>query len=180
MKITDTKAKRPREDEHLSTDGEVLRYVRAEERAYQGRMSMNIPRPREHISAEEMQRAIQTSELHRAMAYPSDEKLIQALDAGCYGGVSLTGGDNKKMRSIYGPCQACLEGKMVAPPEPASENLSAERVGQWLAVDLHRFEEKTIGNNIECLVGLDECSGFLIATMLSRRLKETCKRDCRH
>lgn len=65
---------------------------------------------------------------------------------------------------------------MVAPPEPSSETPPAERVGQWLAVDLHRFEERTVGNNIECLVCLDECSGFLIVAMLPAKAQKDVQR----
>jgi hypothetical protein len=72
------------------------------------------------LTAIAIQRAKDVRALHESVGHPGDTAFKQALEHGVWPNVNFTGKDVDNSNRVLGPCAACAEGKMVAPPEPAT------------------------------------------------------------
>jgi hypothetical protein len=115
-----------------------------------------------HYSKEESDRAAAAWKLHSKLGHPSREILSSALDHNVLQDVFLTSKDLSAAYDIYVSCDACVEGKMIAPSEPTSKSAPAPSVGHTLSVDFIFFSVLTIGGNVLAVIGRDECSGFIL------------------
>jgi hypothetical protein len=64
------------------------------------------------------------------------------------------------MRNIFGPCQACFEGKATMPSPQAGATITTAP-GQLLHADLKEYAATTIGGNRWALVTVDDYTGFI-------------------
>ena len=111
-------------------------------------------------SAAELARATEAHVFHRNQGHPSDEQLIKALDQGNIYSTNLTSQDIRNMRNIFGPCQACFEGKATMPSPQAGATITTAP-GQLLHADLKEYAATTIGGNRWALVTVDDYTGFI-------------------
>ena len=65
-----------------------------------------------HFSAEERSRAAEAFALCPKLGHPSDIYLSNSLNNGNFSSCHLTSQDLKNARDLFGPCLACLEGKI--------------------------------------------------------------------
>ena len=115
-----------------------------------------------HLTAEERRRAAEAYDLCAVLRHPGDAAVISALDGGCFGATHLTGQDFRNGRRLKGPCMACEEAKMKAPPEPTSHHEPARKVGEHLHADLIPLKNRSLGGNVGIFVAVDEKSSFLV------------------
>jgi hypothetical protein len=116
-----------------------------------------------HFTYEERQRAQAAFDLHVSLGHPGDKSLMRSLDNGNYS-TNLTGKDLRNARSIFGPCLACLEAKMHAPPQTESilkEN-PPENVGEQLFMDIIPLDAKSLGGHTQLLASVDRKSGHVV------------------
>jgi hypothetical protein len=101
---------------------------------------------------EQRSRAEQVRQLHDQM-HCSDAALKLALIIG----TGLTAQDVDVYRDIYGPCFACMAGKVTKPSyKQDSTTPPASRVGQTVHCDLLSFTESIIGGYFVQLFSVDE------------------------
>jgi hypothetical protein len=86
----------------------------------------------EHFTPRARKRALAVLDLHENVGHPCDAVFGEALDGGCFSGIDLTSADLRVARILYGPCDACIEGKMTAPREPTSTNYRDSGVGHTI------------------------------------------------
>jgi hypothetical protein len=109
---------------------------------------------------QQRERAKQVQLLHE-YAHMSNSTLTRALNTGVFAGTALTGRDVDVYKAIYGPCTACIAGKLTAPSyRTPSESAPAERAGQCLWADLWPFEEAVVGGYSNYLISVDEWSDY--------------------
>lgn len=84
------------------------------------------------------------------------------LDDGVIERCPFTSTDLKAARALFGPCLACIEGKMRAAPSPASTTAPALTVGENIAMDTFKYPVTTIGGNNWGFLAVDEASGYLV------------------
>ena len=118
---------------------------------------MNQIELKEHrLNGQDIARATQARRMHCEMGHPGDDAFKAALNNGCYAGVNLTGRDVDNSNIMFGPCQACVEGKMVAPGEPSTDNELPSRIGEMICLDLqHVGADDSLGGNSQMLLGRD-------------------------
>jgi hypothetical protein len=124
-------------------------------------MVSNNMQTREEIiyTKEQRLRSEQVRILHDNM-HCSDESLKLALTNGLIIGTGLTAQDIDTYRRIYGPCLACMAGKVTKPSyRQPSEEPPATRVAQVIHTDLLKLEAPIIGNYMQQLFSVDEFSG---------------------
>ena len=123
-----------------------------------------------HFSAEERERARRAFDLCKLTAHSGDTSLLMALDVGSFSHLAyLTAQDLRNARSIFGPCTACLEGKMRAPPRESSNTAPANRVGEHLHADLIPLSGPSIGGNTYVLIAVDEKSSYVSMAPLKNK-----------
>ena len=122
-----------------------------------------------HFSAEERERARRAFDLCKLTAHSGDTSLLMALDAGSFSHLDLTAQDLRNARNIFGPCTACLEGKMRAPPRESSNTAPANRVGEHLHADLIPLSGPSIGGNTYLLIAVDEKSSYVSMAPLKNK-----------
>jgi hypothetical protein len=120
---------------------------------------------------EQQARAAKVMQLHEACSHPSDTTLTLALNNGLLIGTPLTARDVLNARDIYGPCPACIAGKITKPTFTASTNEPAYRTGQTIHVDILGLHEASIGGYLHYLFCVDEFSSF--KTLIPVRTKQT-------
>jgi hypothetical protein len=62
---------------------------------------------------------------------------------------------------VLGPCDACIEGKMTAPPEPLSTSWHDTGIGHTMYYDIYPLKHETIGGNKLLLIGTESSSGYV-------------------
>jgi hypothetical protein len=116
------------------------------------------------LTTEQRERAKRARLVHCILGHPCDDVLCQGLDNGVYQDLGgLTGEDVKNAEKMLGPCEACVEAKMVAPEEPPSDHPPATRVGEHLFMDLHALTKghvDSLGGHRQWILGVDEKSGM--------------------
>ena len=110
------------------------------------------------FSKEQQRRALEYREMHRALAHPSDEYMINAFNSGVIIGTRLTATDVRNAKDIYGPCLACLQGKAIRPSYKASNNPPATKVGDVVHVDIIELSKTSLGGSTHILFSVDEFS----------------------
>ena len=113
------------------------------------------------MSAIEIQRAKDCRELHIASGHPSDSTMTEALDNGVWPMIDLTSRDLKASNKLLGNCPACVEGKMINPTEPSTNELRATEIGELLYLDLLKPFARCIGGHTQALVTRDYVSSFI-------------------
>jgi hypothetical protein len=80
-----------------------------------------------HYTAEQVQRATECQWFHQRCGHPGKNAMLETLKNNVFSDNHLTVRDYANMEDIFGPCQACIKGKMTAPeavtksrPEPAA------------------------------------------------------------
>ena len=122
-----------------------------------------------HFSAEERERASRARELCTLTGHPGFEALILALDSGCFSHTDLTGQDVRNAREIFGPCTACLEGKMREPSHQPSQTPPATEIGEHLHSDLIPLQSTSLGGNNYILIAVDEKTGYVSAVPIKKQ-----------
>jgi len=119
-----------------------------------------LPKPRIHLTAEEISRAKAARDLCNLLGHPGQQAMIEGLNNGAYGLTHLTGQDVRNALNRFGPCPACLEGKMHAPSFKPSLTPPATNIGEHLHVDLIPLKGRSLGGNTFKLFAVDEVSGY--------------------
>eukprot|EP01033_Poteriospumella_lacustris_P017855 gene17856-12799_t len=114
-----------------------------------------------HYTPEERTRALQASKLCALWGHPGQDVIIRDLENGCRDGMHLTSRDYRNALELYGPCVACLEGKMRAPSKPASQSAPEPTVGGHLHADLIPLKTTSLGGHHVLLAAVDERSSYL-------------------
>jgi len=115
------------------------------------------------LSTSEIERAHDARSLHENSGHPSDGVLSNALDNGNLRDCNLTSQDIRNMRSLFGPCQACFEGKATMPRGvPGLPPTSSP--GELLHIDLLEYAATTLGGYKVALVALDDYTGYISVT----------------
>ena len=96
-----------------------------------------------NYTAEERRRAMAVRILHKERGHPSDAVMATALDAHAYGNCPYTSADLRAANDIYGPCDACRQGKATWPEDhhPYQGPTSDIAVGEVLHMDVSYFNE---------------------------------------
>ena len=117
------------------------------------------PIPR--LGAQDIARARAARQLHELLGHCSDASLRAALSSGQYSDHNVTARDVTNAADILGPCTACLEGKMTAPPEPSNEETEpVQRPGHTLGIDLVKLTGESLGGHHQMLFARDYGSAF--------------------
>ena len=121
-----------------------------------------IPSPT-YFSTEERTRAREAFELCSVLAHPGDSALSRLLDGNNLPNCHLTSRDLRHARLLFGPCPACIEGKMIAPKTPTSKTEPAQSIGEVLHCDILLLPDggDYIGGYKGFLFCVDEKSGFI-------------------
>jgi hypothetical protein len=123
-----------------------------------------------HFTGEERSRALQARQLCYRNGHPGRDALCRALDNRNYPNVELTSQDVRNAEVLYGPCPACLEGKMKADRTPKqSVNAPAPTIGHTLHCDLIPLRSTSLGGNRVLLFSVDEKSGYIILVSLQNK-----------
>ena len=93
--------------------------------------------------------------------HASDMILGKMLDDGLIAGCDYTAKDLRIARVLFGPCPACVEGKIREDPEPASDTPPHTEVGGNVAMDVFDLGSVTIGGNKAGFLSADEASGLV-------------------
>lgn len=111
-------------------------------RAQPALQSVPMVSPRNY-TAEERRRAMAVRILHKERGHPSDAVLATALDAHAYGNCPYTSADLRAANDIYGPCDACQQGKATWPEDhhPNQGPTPAIAIGELLHMDISFFNE---------------------------------------
>jgi hypothetical protein len=88
--------------------------------------------------------------------------LAAALKNNNLEGTHLTAQDVRNAAAIYGPCIACLQGKMKAPREPTSTAPLATAIGEKIHCDILPIPTSIGGNNF-ILYCVDDKSDYVVA-----------------
>ena len=123
----------------------------------------------QHLTAEERKRADEAYNLCELLRHPGDAAIIAGLDGGCFGPTHLTAQDFRNARRLRGPCPACQEAKMRAPPEPSSHSEPAHEIGEHLHVDLIPLRHTSLGGNNFIFVAVDEKSTYLVGVPMKSK-----------
>ncbi len=119
----------------------------------------------EHFTAEEHTRATEAYALCGKLGHPGFKGLQKSLDEGAYPQTHLTSQDVRNAKTIFGPCLACLEGKMKKPKEISSKTPPATKIGERIYVDLIPYDCKrvaAVGGFVGSVFAVDEKSGYVI------------------
>jgi len=122
-----------------------------------------------HYSAEERDRAKRAFDLCSLMGHPSDQALINTFDNGSFTHLDLTSEDFRNARALFGPCLACLEGKIKAPSSKPSTTPPASAIGEHLHVDLLPLTTVSLGGNSYLLIAVDEKTGYITTAPLKSK-----------
>jgi hypothetical protein len=129
-----------------------------------------------YLSAEEIRRAKEAQLLCGQFGHPGPKYLQQALDHGLLGPTHLSANDHKNAVSMFGPCIACLEGKMKEPRAPTSNSEPARTIGGMIHVDLIPLPASSIGGNKFILFSVDEKSAYVYAIPIeSKTINKLCE-----
>lgn len=147
-------------------------------RAYPTTQAQNIAEPSQHLpqdhyTVEERNRALEAWKLCALWGHPGYTSIMRDLDNGTRTDTHLTSRDVKVGLKLYGPCTACMEGKMKAPTEPTSITPPAQDVGEHLHADLIPLKAPSIGGNIVLLAVMDEKSNFLATIPMKSKTTES-------
>ena len=116
----------------------------------------------EFYSREVMERAYEARRLHRILDHPGDKDLCIALENGCYPKCTVTAGDVKAAHEIFGPCVACITGKLKLDPQRTSTSEPVRQIGEKVHFDLIPLPGPSLGGNMHIVVALDEFSNYCI------------------
>ena len=128
----------------------------------------------DNLTPNAIRRDKEAREFHFKMGHPCDALFGPALDAGCYVGTDLTSADLKVANLVLGHCEACIEGKMTAPPEPLSKSWHDTGIGHTMYYDLYPLKHETIGGNKWVLFGTESSCGFMTMNFTKRKTTESC------
>jgi hypothetical protein len=121
-----------------------------------------------HYFAAELTRAHIALQFHRNQSHPSDDRLIRALDNGCFRDVNITSQDIRNMRDIHGPCTSCFEDKATM-PQPEKTRTLTFAPGQLLHADLKQYDLLTIGGNKQALIVADDYTNFVYVSNIKSK-----------
>jgi hypothetical protein len=128
-----------------------------------------------HYSREQRLRAMRARIFHKFCGHPCDAALSKAVDNGLYINVPITSADLRAANDIFGPCPACLMGKMTSGPEVMESTLypPANKPGQVLHMDKAKLlPERSIGGFTEHLVAICEHTGKVHAIPMKAGTQE--------
>jgi hypothetical protein len=139
----------------------------------EGTQTVEVTTPASTYTKEQKERAKKVRNLHDQL-HCSDNKLKLALSNGLILGTHLTAQDVDTYREIYGPCLACLAGKVTMPSyRHDSDTPPATAVGQIIHVDLLKFEKEIVGNYMQQLFSVDEFSANKrVTTMKAKNITQ--------
>lgn len=128
-----------------------------------------------HLTPEETQRAHEARTLCPRMGHPGYKAIYRALRENALANTHLTCVDLTNALRLYGPCQACKEGKMNAPPtRTISTSPPASHVGQRIYADIKTFnrnESPVLGGFTGYLFTVDEKSSYILCIGLASKAK---------
>ena len=116
--------------------------------------------PQQHFSAEQIARAKEAYQLCGLYAHPGDQALLNGLRNGNFLGTHLNEKDLIVARQLFGPCMACTEGKMNAPPPQPSQTPPATRIGEKIFADLVAISAGCYNSYTFALFAVDEKSAY--------------------
>jgi hypothetical protein len=116
----------------------------------------------DYQSQEVLKRAQEARRLHNILNHPNDQDLCTALDNGCYPKCSVTSGDVKAAARIFGPCVACIAGKLKLDPQRLSSSEPARSIGEKVHFDFIPLPGPSLGSNMHIVVALDEFSNYCV------------------
>ena len=129
-----------------------------------------LPEIRVHYTQRAIDRAAQVHEYHNILHW-SDKKLSAAFDNGIFENCHLTSEDVKTYRKIYGPCIACLKGKMTAAGVPNENKSTPETVlGRKWEMDF-QFIKDNYGKR-PILTFTEVVSGLIVSIRVGSRSKK--------
>lgn len=156
---------------------ELLKYEEARSaKAYPAAQTQQVGQalqlPQDHHTVEERNRALEAWKLCALWGHPGYTSIMRDLDNGTRTDTHLTSRDVKLGLKLFGPCTACMEGKMKAPTEPTSTTPPATDVGEHLHADLIPLKATSVGGNTVLLAVLDEKSNFLATIPMKTKTTE--------
>ena len=113
------------------------------------------------FNANERMRAGQARDMHDSHGHMNQSAQGDACDHGVIEGVNLTRRDVDNSYKLFGPCVACIEGKMTKPEEPDSEKEPPRGVGNTLYMDMFFHRNPTLGGYTLELICVDGFSGYI-------------------
>lgn len=129
-----------------------------------------------HYSAVEKQRAREVKRIHDVLGHPSDARLGILFDSGCINGNPYTSRDVRIMRTLHGPCVACIKGKTTAPTQGQVINKwIAAAPGERLCMDIYLvsiLSRKGKFLIMPLLLVVDDYTGYLNLVLLPSKTKE--------
>ena len=158
-------------NEDPEVDGKVLAELNSKVQDSKVDHESNVI-PQKYMNTFLKERAKQARRMHSCLNHPGDKAFGEGLDNGCYSNTKLTSHDLKNAKMLFGECNACMEAKMVAAPEPESTNYHDDVVGSTWYSDLVPFTDKTVGGNTYMMVSIEGTVGFIIVVGLKLKSHE--------
>ena len=159
------------EDVEPEVDGRAVEELNAKVQDVSNNVESNVI-PQKYMNTFLKERARQVRKMHSCLNHPGDKAFGDGLDNGCYPNTKLTSHDLKNAQVLLGECNACVEAKMVAAPEPESTSYHDDIVGSNWYSDLVPLPEKTVGGNTYMLVAIEGTVGYMIVSMLKHKSHE--------
>lgn len=97
------------------------------------------------LNTDQRSRAAEARRLHVALGHPSDRAMIAMLDTNALVGCNLASQAVRDALTLFGPCPACLSGKMKDDPQPLSTTPPASRIGERVHMDIIPLTGVSIG-----------------------------------
>ncbi len=132
-------------------------------------LTMNGLVKRTHFNSDVISRAKEARDLHRRMGHPSDMALGNALDNGVYPETNVTSRDLAAAADYYGPCTACMQGKMIADPQHPSDRDPVREIGEYVSVDLLPAKSASLGGNMQMVVSRDRLSSYVMCVPIKNK-----------
>jgi hypothetical protein len=127
------------------------------------------------FSQEEVRRAQDARLLHEKLDHISDQNLCSSLTYGKIINCPVTCQDVRNAHIIFGPCPACIQGKLTN--EPASNTAHpAEELGKVIHMDIF-FIKDAQDKQVPYLISVEGNSGYLIASKLPSKSQSSLS-DC--
>lgn len=129
----------------------------------------NLVEKETNLNKNEISNAIKSRNLHNSLNHPNNQYLIQGIKDGLYPELGLSPQDFENANKLYGPCNACMMGKMTHAPKNQVTN-TTNIVGEHLHADII-FIKGSNGKKNAYVLCVDEASGFLHMVKLVNKNK---------
>ena len=116
---------------------------------------------------DEIAKAHEARKLHNNLDHMSPENLCILLDHGKILNCTVTSKNVRLAENIFGPCQACLQGKMTDAPAKPSEK-SIPDIGTTIHCDLF-FLKNEQGKSSPYLIGVESATGYVVVLKLENK-----------